>query len=362
MKDQETPKKNPMTAVILSGGSGHRLWPLSNDKTPKQFLSLYNDMTLFQNTMMRATELEDVNSIAIACHESHLPHISDQLNTINHNAKHIVLEPSQRGTAASIAVSCMTALQYCADSIILVLPSDHIIKNHDIFQKSVRRARMMAEQGHIVTFGIVPQNAHTGYGYIERGDMIADGAYHICAFHEKPGADVAQGYLHSGQHYWNSGMFCMRASVFLEELQKFQPDLVQYAQQAFDQSHRTGNYIHLNRDAFERCANTSIDYAVMEHTDKGVVIETDGEWHDIGNWDSLWQVCDKDENGNVCKGRVLSRDTRSSYIHGQSDKPIITIGVDHLVIVETEDGLIVADKSRAEEVKELVKRLKISTS
>ena len=345
--------KAKLQPVLLSGGSGTRLWPLSREAYPKQFLALAGDDTMLQATWRRVAGLADAAPIVVAG-EDHRFLVAEQLRQVGAPTPAILLEPIGRNTAPAIAAAALQALRDGEDPLLLVLPSDHVVRDADAFRAAVRAAMPAAEQGALVTFGIMPDAPETGFGYIEaeRGE----GVQRVLRFVEKPDAVTAQTYLDAGGYYWNSGMFLLRASRYLEELRKFRADIVGGAQAAFDAAQRDGDFIRLDKAAFAACPADSIDYAVMEKTDAAMVLPVDIGWNDVGSWSALWEVSEQDGDGNAHHGDVISIDSRNSYAYAR--RMVALVGVDDLVVVETDDAVLVARKDRVQQVKDVVARLK----
>ncbi|MEI7995636.1 MAG: mannose-1-phosphate guanylyltransferase/mannose-6-phosphate isomerase [Methylococcaceae bacterium] len=345
-----------MIPVILSGGSGTRLWPLSRGHYPKQFLPLVSEHTMVQETVLRLDGLKGLKAPLAVCNEDHRFMMAEQLWEIGVKPAAIILEPMGRNTAPAVAIAALTATS--EDDVLLILPADHVISDLDIFHKAVVQAKALAEQGFLVTFGIVPTEPETGYGYIKRDILQHGSAYSVAAFVEKPDAETAKQYLKSGDFYWNSGMFAFKAGSFLTELEKFNPDMLAICRQALKAAKVDMDFVRLDKEIFSTCPADSIDYAVMEKTDKAVVIPLDAGWNDVGSWSALWDVTDKDPFGNAICGDVLTVDTRNSFIHAQS-KLVAVIGVNDLVIVETDDAVMISSKDRVQEVKQIVDQLKV---
>lgn len=344
-----------MIPVILSGGSGTRLWPLSRGQYPKQFLPLASDHTMLQETLLRLNGLEGLKAPIAVCNEGHRFILAEQLWEIGAKPSAIILEPVGKNTAPAVAMAALTAES--EDDVLLVLPADHVISNLEAFHQAIAQARVLAEQGFLVTFGIVPTEPETGYGYIKRDTRQQGAAFNVAAFVEKPDLDTAKRYLQSGDYFWNSGMFAFKAGVFLQELSKFNPEMLSVCRQALEAAKVDLDFTRLDKQLFSTCPADSIDYAVMEKTDKAVVIPLDAGWNDIGSWSALWDVTDKDVFGNAIKGDVLTVDTQNSFIYAEN-KLVAVIGVSALVIVETADALMVAPKDRVQEVKDIVAQLK----
>ncbi|MGO1540300.1 MAG: mannose-1-phosphate guanylyltransferase/mannose-6-phosphate isomerase [Luteimonas sp.] len=342
-----------LQVVLLSGGSGTRLWPLSREAYPKQFLPLAGEETMLQDTWRRVAPLADGAPIVVA-NEEHRFLAAEQLRLAGVESAAIVLEPAGRNTAPAIAAAALQAIAGGDDPLLLVLPSDHVVRDVDAFQAAVRQAMPAAAQGALVTFGIVADAPETGFGYIQAG--AGEGVRPVLRFVEKPDADTARGYLDSGDYYWNSGMFLFRASRYLEELERFQPEIVAAVRKAFDAAARDGDFVRLDKDAFAASPSDSIDYAVMEGTDRAMVLPVDIGWNDVGSWSALWEVSKQDDDGNAGQGDVIAVDSRNSYAY--SRRLVALVGVDDLVVVETDDAVLVARKDRVQQVKEVVARLK----
>ncbi len=345
-----------MIPVILSGGSGTRLWPLSRTLYPKQFLPLHSDKTLFQETVCRLKNLGLADPIVV-CNEEHRFIVAENLQDIGYKAQNIVLEPAGRNTAPAIAAAALIAMKHNDDPLLMILPADHLIEDMDAFAASTKIAQNLAGKGHMVTFGIKPTHAHTGYGYIEIGELIEDNANEIARFKEKPDKKTAEEFIKSGRYLWNSGMFCFKASKYLAELEKYQPELLKHAKASVDNARNDLDFNRLDKDTFEQCPDIAIDYAVMENTKNGVVVGLDANWSDIGSWESVWEASEKDENANVCKGDIITQDSNNNYIYSD-DKLITTLGVENLVIIDTQDALLVANKDNVQDIKLIVNKLK----
>ena len=338
-------------AVIMAGGSGARLWPLSRAMHPKQFLSLYGEDTLLQSTLKRVSNL-DLQTSVIICNEEHRFFVAEQLRQTDHSGS-IILEPAGRNTAPAVALA---ALSVKDDPLLLVVSSDHVIKDESAFIKAVNSAVPLAEEGNLVTFGIVPTEANVGYGYIRGGNAKGVG-FKVDEFVEKPSLDLAKEYIASEKYYWNSGIFLFRASRYLEELKEFRPDIYKACNAAFKGSELDLDFCRVNKVAFESCKSESIDYAVMEKTQGAVVVPVKIGWSDIGSWSALWDISDKDETGNVVNGDVIAHNSKNSYIR-TDDKLVCVIGVDDLVVVSTKDAVLVAGKDAVQDIKVITEQLK----
>ncbi|MGD9597513.1 MAG: mannose-1-phosphate guanylyltransferase/mannose-6-phosphate isomerase [Steroidobacteraceae bacterium] len=343
--------------VILSGGAGTRLWPLSRELYPKQLLPLVGERTMLQATVGRLAGTGAAGPIVV-CNEAHRFMVAEQLRQIEAAPRAILLEPAGRNTAPAIALAAQVALESLpgADPILLVLPADHVIRDIPAFHKGVQTAVAAAGLGHLVTFGVVPHAPETGYGYIQRGAPLA-GASRITAFVEKPARAVAEQYLKAGNYLWNSGMFVFRASRFLEELRRHAPDIADACAAALAAAKRDLDFTRVDARAFEACRSDSIDYAVMEKTDDAVVVPLDAGWSDVGSWSALYEAIDRDAAGNVSQGDVIAEDSSGNYLFAES-RLVATVGLTDHVVVETKDAVLVAPKGRVQDVKKIVERLK----
>lgn len=346
-----------MIPVILSGGNGSRLWPLSRQLNPKQFLPIADDsLSMLQATIRRLEGLK-VSQPCLICNEEHRFLAAEQLRTLGIDNASILLEPVGRNTAPAVALAAIKALEKEHDPVLLILAADHLIKDVGAFHRAVETALPFAQAGKLVTFGIVPTHAETGYGYLQKGAAAGEGGFTVAKFVEKPDSETAERYLASGEHFWNSGMFMFRASRYLEELQRWQPEILEACRRATAQSEEDMHFVRIGKEAFAACPEDSIDYAVMEKTEDAVMVPLDAGWSDIGSWSALWDVSDKDEQGNVHKGDVLSHDSQNNYVHADY-RLVTTVGVEDLIIVETKDTVMVAHKDKAQEVKRIVEQLK----
>ncbi len=338
-------------AVIMAGGSGTRLWPLSRATHPKQFLSLDGDDTMLQATVKRLSGLSIESSVTI-CNEEHRFFVAEQLREIGMLGS-IILEPIARNTAPAIALAALTSN---GDDLLLVLAADHVIQDNAAFTKAVADAIPLAESGKLVTFGIVADKPHTGYGYIKRGARQVIG-FVVDTFVEKPSLEVAQEYLASGEYYWNSGMFLIKASRYLAELCKFRPEIYEACKSSVADVQTDLDFVRIDSEAFEACPGESIDYAVMEETEDAVVVPMEAGWSDIGSWSSLWDISQKDFNGNATHGDVMLHETKNSYVRTDGQL-IAAIGLDDIVIVSTKDVLVVVHKDTVQDVKLIAEKLK----
>jgi mannose-1-phosphate guanylyltransferase/mannose-6-phosphate isomerase len=342
--------------VILCGGAGSRLWPVSRQLLPKQFLPLVTGRTLLQDTALRAKEATGNAQPIVLCNEAHRFLVQDQLAEIGIAAR-VVLEPAGRSTAAAVAIAALACEK--DDPVLLVLASDHAIRGTEAFNGAVRRAAEVASAGMLATFGIAASRPDSGFGYIERGDALKDGAgaYKVARFVEKPPEAEARRLIATGRAYWNSGMFAFGAKRLLDELGRYRPDILDAACKAFAAASDDLGFLRLGKEAFLACPAEAIDRAVMERTPHAAVIPADFEWSDVGSWDALWDIAQKDADGNASRGDVQMQDTRNSLVFG--DRHLVaTLGVEDLIIIDTDDALLVADRSRSQDVREVVEDLK----
>lgn len=343
--------------VVMAGGSGSRLWPLSRSLYPKQFISLTSEKSMLQETIVRLSSLEHQSPLII-CNEEHRFIVAEQLRKQNIQHGGIILEPVGRNTAPAISLAALHAVKSGEDPLLLVLAADHVIQDSFAFSDAVRAAIPSAEQGMLVTFGIVPTAPETGYGYIKHGDAIKESVFRVAQFVEKPDLDTAEQYLASGEYYWNSGMFLFKASRYLEELKEHHPNILEACELAMQDSRQDLDFIRLAEEAFFLCPDDSIDYAVMEKTHDALVVPMNAGWSDVGSFSALWEVSAKDDLGNVAVGDVLTDQTSNSYIYAQN-KLVSTVGVENLVIIETKDAVLVANKDKVQDVKNIVNQLKV---
>jgi mannose-1-phosphate guanylyltransferase / mannose-6-phosphate isomerase len=348
--------------VILAGGGGTRLWPLSRELYPKQFLPLVGDRSLLQETVERGQALEPVSPLVV-CNEEHRFMVAEQLRAMGVAGSRIVLEPVGRNTAPALTAAALVATASGDDPILLMMPADHAVRDPAAFTASMQRAVPLATAGRVVTFGIVPARAETGYGYIEVGASLegppAPAASAIAGFREKPDAATAEGYVASGKYLWNSGIFMVRASVWLAALGRLQPAMLEAVTASHTAASVDADFVRLDKTAFTACPSDSVDYAVMEHLapEEGAVVALDAEWSDVGAWSSLWEISPQDEGGNVTRGDVCALDCSDSMVVAEH-RFVAALGCDDMVVVETADAVLVAPKARAQEVKKVVEWLK----
>ncbi|MEH6503178.1 MAG: mannose-1-phosphate guanylyltransferase/mannose-6-phosphate isomerase [Cycloclasticus sp.] len=345
---------NKIIPVVLSGGSGSRLWPLSRKSRPKQFLAISSDKTMFQDTLLRLDAPNISSQPMVICSDDHRFMVAEQLRELDITAESIILEPTGRNTAPALTIASLAS---DPEAILLILPSDHVIADKEAFHQAISIAQPLAESGQIVTFGIVPTHVETGFGYIEAGDSSNNDWLPVARFVEKPNAETAQTYLDSDHFFWNSGMFMFKASRLLSEMKSFRPDIVDACSDAFNKAIKDMDFTRLDSTTFGLCPSDSIDYAVMEKTDKAIVVPLDAGWSDLGSWASLWEAGVKDSNNNIIKGDVLQKSSTNCYIHSEH-RLVTTLGLDKVIVVETADAVMVAHPDHVQDVKALVDQLK----
>lgn len=342
--------------VVIAGGTGSRLWPLSRELYPKQFLALDQERSMLQVTLERLVGLSTQKPLVI-CNEAHRFLVADQLQQMGLLDGNVMLEPAGRNTAPAVALAAIRAISSGQDPLMLVLAADHSIRNTKAFQAAIQKAIAVATEGSMVTFGIVPSAPETGYGYIHMGAEVADGIHKVNAFVEKPSSEVATQYVTSQEYLWNSGMFLFKASKYLSELACYRPDIHAACMDAMKAPHNDMDFVRIDKDAFLRCPSDSIDYAVMEKTADAVVVPMDAGWSDIGAFGALWDVLPHNENGNVHRGDVVSIDSNNNLVFAE-DALVATVGVHDMVIVQTKDALLVVPRDRTQDVKNIVTQLK----
>lgn len=344
--------------VILSGGSGSRLWPLSRTAYPKQLLPLTSERSLLQETLLRLQGLSDLARPLMVCNHEHRFLVAEQMREIEVTPQALMLEPVGRNTAPAIAVAALYLAERDPEALMLVLASDHVISDVPAFHDCVAQAVESARQGQLVTFGIVPSKAETGYGYIRRGAALGEesGVYRVAQFVEKPDASTAQKYVESGEYYWNSGMFVFPVKELLREMEVFHPEILSACRNSLSEAYSDLDFFRLEEKAFAACPSLSIDYAVMEKTDHAAVVPADIGWSDVGSWSALWEHQPKDDNGNVTRGETFTYNTRNCYINADR-RFVATVGVEDLIVAETTDAVLIAHKDHAQDVKKVVEWL-----
>lgn len=345
-----------LVPVLLCGGVGSRLWPVSREAHPKQFLPLVGELSMLQDTVARTGPLECASPVVL-CNEEHRFMVAEQLRQSGITPGAIILEPEGRNTAPAVALAALQALTSDPEAVLLVLPADHIIRDVIAFTTAVQAGMDAAKKGALTTFGIVPDAPETGYGYLRCGEAKSAQVFALDSFVEKPDEATAQSYLDSGDYLWNSGMFLLRADRYLEELAQHAPAIHSACTAALEDADRDMDFLRPNREAFVACSSDSIDYAVMEHTANGVVVPVDCGWSDVGAWSTLWQVSEQDADENVLLGDVIAEECHGSYLRSES-RLVAAVGVRDLVVVETADAVLVADRNSVQNVKQIVSRLK----
>ena len=346
--------------VILSGGSGSRLWPLSREYFPKPLLPLVSEQTLLQETATRLDGLAGLGDAVYVCNEEHRFLVAEQIAELGKTPSTIILEPEGRNTAPALTLAALYLVKRDADAMMVVMPADHVMTAPQQFVEAVVQGSHNAEQGALVTFGIVPASPETGYGYIKRDQQVDDSpACRVARFVEKPDRETAEQYVSEGDYFWNSGIFLMRADRWLDEISQHRPDILKACRQAMNKGTQDSDFFRVNKQDFHECPGDSIDYAVMEKTERAVVMPISAGWSDIGAWSALWDVCDRDADGNVMQGDVIAEDTRNAFLVAQH-RCLATVGLDDVVVIETADAVLVASKDKAQDVKAIVSRLKES--
>jgi mannose-1-phosphate guanylyltransferase/mannose-6-phosphate isomerase len=341
--------------VLLSGGVGSRLWPVSRIARPKQFLALAGEGSMFQETYQRLQGL-DCGPAMVVCNDEHRFMVAEQLREVGAENATIILEPVGRNTAPAIALAALQAQADSPDALLLVLPADHHVTESAAFRAAVQRAAVPAQRGKLMTFGVVPTRAETGYGYVRCGDALTEGLFELAEFVEKPDSTSAERYMAEGHYFWNSGMFLFRADRYLAELARHQPAMLSACEQAMGKAKRDLDFIRPDAEAFMASPGDSIDYAVMEHTEDGGVATLECGWSDVGAWPALWEIGNADADGNVSEGDVLLQDARNNYIRSES-RLVTAIGIDDLVVVETADAVLVGARNRMQQIKQIVETL-----
>jgi len=345
--------------VILSGGIGSRLWPLSREHYPKQLLALVGEQTMLQSTITRLENIPNLAPPIIVCNEDHRFLVAEQLRCIDIKPSAILLEPVGRNTAPAIAIAALAALDNDPDAVLLALPADHLIQKVDIFQEVIKQAFSISNQELLITFGIVPTKPETGYGYIKKGEQINQHIHKVAQFVEKPNLETAIKYLETKDYFWNSGIFLFKAQTYLNELKQFEPQIFEICTRAFDKLalDLNSDFVRVDEELFKQCISKSIDFAVMEKTTKAAIIPLDAGWSDIGAWTALWEVSKQDNNGNILQGDIFTENVSNCYLRSEY-RLLATLGVENLIVVETADAVLVAHKDYAQHVKNVVDHLK----
>ncbi len=343
--------------VLLCGGSGTRLWPLSRRAFPKQFLPLISDKSLLQATLLRLHGLTQLSAPIVVCSNDHRFLVADQLQEVGITPSSLILEPVARNTAPAVALAAFAALQRDANAQLLILPSDHNIGDVAAFHAAINAARPIADAGYMTTFGIVPDKPETGYGYIHQGEKLSEGGFQVAQFVEKPDAARAQQYVEAGDYLWNSGMFLFGAQLFLDELNAFQPEIYEATRLAFERAQVDLDFLRADEASFAASPSISIDYAVMEQTKRAAVVPADIQWNDIGSYVAMWEIEAKDKDGNAGRGQVSFFDSSNNYV--RTEKQLVAmLGVDDMIVVSTPDALLVTKKEHAQDIKKIVDKLR----
>ncbi len=354
--------KNKIVPIIMCGGSGSRLWPLSRESFPKQYISIDSDQSksMLQKTQLRINKLNNISNPIFICNEEHRFIVAEQIREINIKDFSILLEPIGRNTAPAITVAALKALEKNPDPILIVLASDHEIKNNKIFIDTLNAGIKYALEDKLVAFGIIPNSPETGYGYIKSSKPLSDNYFsgeQIEEFLEKPDINKANELIKDKKFSWNSGIFMFRAKTLLDEINKYSPDILKYCKNSLEKSTKDLDFQRLNKISFEKCPNESFDICVMEKTNKGIVIPLNCGWNDIGSWNAVWQNSKKDNEGNYIQGKIIAERTKNSYLRSES-RLLVGIGLENLIVVETNDAILVADKNESQHIKNIVKKLK----
>ena len=359
-------KENSLIPVILCGGKGTRLWPLSRESYPKQYWALYgnDNKTLLQQTQERLKGIKNLEDPFLICNESHRFIVAEQMRQIQIDPNGIILEPIGRNTAPAITIAALKATIRGEDPLLLILSADHVIRDHNQFIKVIEKGKEYAQEGRLVTFGIVPTSPETGYGYIEASTPFQKQevkGLNISRFIEKPNKDTAKRFLKDSKFTWNSGIFLFRASAILSELERLAPSIVSCCRSSLEQEESDLDFLRLEREAFSKCPNESIDIAVMERTKLGTVLPLDAGWNDVGSWNSLWDTSNKDIDGNVIRGNIITEKTKNCYLRSEN-RLVVGIGLENLVVVETDDAVFISDKNKSQDVKSVVNKLQSNGS
>ena len=343
--------------ILLCGGAGTRLWPLSRRALPKQFLPLVSDQSLLQATLLRLRGVSQLSAPIVVCANEHRFMVADQLQEIGITPASLILEPVARNTAPAVALAAFVALQGDSKAQLLILPADHTIGNVSAFHAAINAARPLADEGYMTTFGIVPAKPETGYGYIHQGEPLGEGGFKVAQFVEKPDAARAEQFVAAGDYLWNSGMYLFDAQLYLTELHLHQPEVHEAARLAFERAQVDLDFLRADEEAFAASPSISLDYGVMEQTTRAAVVPADIEWNDIGSYVAMWEIEDKDPNGNVKRGDVEFFDSKNNYV--RTDKQLVALlGVEDMIVVSTPDALLVTNKEHAQDIKKIVDKLR----
>ena len=344
--------------VILTGGAGSRLWPISREFYPKPLLPIYGEQTLLQDTTDRLNPVINVGDPVFVCNEEHRFLLAEQVRAVGKEPEAILLEPEGRNTGPALTIAALYLVDKEPDAIMVAMPADHVIPDQESFAAAVEQGGKLAQKGYLVTFGVVADRPETGYGYIRRGNEIGStGVYQVDRFVEKPDQSTAQGYIDAGDYYWNSGIFLLRADRWLEEIGKFQPEMLAACERAMSKGSRDADFVRVDKESFLASPSDSIDYAVMEKTDRAAVVPLQTAWSDVGSWSSIWEISERDEQGNVVRGDVLMHDTKDSLFMAEN-RCIAGVGLEDMIVVETADAVLVADRNKCQDVKAIVSQLK----
>lgn len=339
--------------VILCGGFGSRLWPLSREDCPKQFIPIINDYSLLQNTLQRLVDIKNKLAPIVICNQAHRFVVAEQLQQIDVKPQAIILEPCGRNTAPAIALAALSAKP---ETILLILPADHVIRNQGALVNAIKQGVAHAAQGKFMTFGIVPREPHTGYGYIQRGKRLPEGGFAVSAFVEKPDIQTAESYLNAGDYYWNSGMFMFTAEHYLNALSQYQPEILEACRNGLAEAEIDRDFTRIAELEFQKSPAISIDHAIMEKTGDAVILPLEAGWSDVGSWASIWEVGPQDNSGNVVHGDVIAVNVTNSYLRAES-RLLVVVGVDDHVVIETPDAVLVAHRNSTEQIKKIVDQL-----
>ncbi|MFU2059991.1 mannose-1-phosphate guanylyltransferase/mannose-6-phosphate isomerase [Avibacterium volantium] len=347
----------PIYPVILAGGTGSRLWPLSRESYPKQFLKFgNNELSMLQTTIKRLEKIKNCQPPLVICNDAHRFIVKEQLREIGETESSIILEPFGKNTAPAAALASFYLTSKNKSAIILILAADHFIQDMDTFCDTINTYKNYTEKNILLTFGIKPNKPETGYGYIKKGDYFYKNSFLVEKFVEKPNYQIAQEYINSGRYFWNSGIFMFTAQTYLDELKKYRPDIYDVCKLSINDAIQDDKFIRIKDSSYENCPQDSIDYAVMERTKKSIVIPIDIGWNDVGSWSSLWDISEKNNDGNVLQGDIITLESNNNYIFSEHGV-ISTVGIKDLIIIQTKDVLLIAEKDSTQKIKQVVERL-----